>query len=73
MATTFSGACANIQNLICTVSDFKYLGSVLTRYGYCKMEIKMRIIMAKQAFKIKISLSTSKLNTELRKKLEALV
>jgi len=32
-------------------------------------EIKMRIAIAKEAFTIKISLLTSKLNNELRKKL----
>jgi hypothetical protein len=47
----------------------KYLGSVLTRDGYCTREIKTRIGMAKEAFNRKISLLTSKLNTELRKKL----
>ena len=45
------------------VDHFKYLGSVLTR------EIKMRIVIAKEAFNRKISLLTSKLNIELRKKL----
>ena len=29
---------------------FKYLGSVLTRDGYCTMEIKMRIAIAKDEF-----------------------
>ena len=48
---------------------FKYLGSALTRDGYCTREIKMRIDIAKEAFNRKISLLTSKLNTELKKKL----
>ena len=42
---------------------------VLTRDGYCTMEIKMRITIAKEAFNRKISLLTSKLNIELRNKL----
>ena len=32
------------------VDHFKYLGSVLTRYGYCTRQIKMRIAMAKDYF-----------------------
>ena len=51
------------------VDYFKYLGSVLTRDGYCTREIKMRVVIAKEAFNRKISLLTSKLNIGLRKKL----
>ena len=51
------------------VDHFKYLGSVLTRDGYCTREIKMRIAIAKEAFNRKMSLLTSKLNIELKKKL----
>ena len=51
------------------VGHFKNLGSVLTRDGYCTREIKMRIAIAKEAFDRNISLMTSKLTTELRKKL----
>ena len=43
------------------VDHFKYLGSVLTRHGYCTREIKMGIVIAKEAFNRKISLLTSKL------------
>ena len=32
------------------VDHFKYLGSVLTRDGYCTREIKMRIAIAKETF-----------------------
>ena len=46
-----------------------YLVSVLTRDGYCTREIKMRIAIAKEAFNRKMSLLTSKLNIELKKKL----
>ena len=48
---------------------FKYLGSVLTRDGYCTREIKMRITIAKEAFNRKISFLTRKLNIELSEKL----
>ena len=51
------------------VDHFKYLGSVLTRDGYCTREIKMRIAIAKEAFNRKMSLLTSKLNIGLKKKL----
>ena len=51
------------------VGHFKYLGIVLTRDGYCTREIKMIIAIAKEALNRKISLLTSKLNTELSKKL----
>ena len=51
------------------VDHFKYLGSVLTRDGYCTREIKMRIAIAKEAFNRKMSLLTRKLNNELEKKL----
>ena len=51
------------------VDHFEYLGSVLTRDGYCTREIKMRIVIAKEALNIIISLLASKLNIELRKKL----
>jgi hypothetical protein len=30
------------------VDHFKYLGSVLTRDGYCTRETKMRIVVAKE-------------------------
>jgi len=42
---------------------------VLTGNGYCTTEIKIRIAIAKEAFIRKISLLTSKLTVELRKKL----
>ena len=47
------------------VDNFKYLGSVLTRDGYSTREIKMRIVISKEAFNRKMSLLTSKLNIEL--------
>jgi hypothetical protein len=51
------------------VDHFKYLGSMLTRDGYCTREIKVRIIIAREAFNRKMSLLTSKLNIELKNKL----
>ena len=51
------------------VDHFKYLGSVLRSDGYCTREIKLTIAIAKEAFNKKISLLTSKLNIELKKKL----
>ena len=48
---------------------FKYLGSVLTRDRNSTRDIKMRIGIVKEAFNRKISLLTSKLNIEVRKKL----
>ena len=32
------------------VDHFKYLGNVLTRDGYCTREIKMRVVISKEAF-----------------------
>ena len=51
------------------VYHFKYIGSVLTRDGYCTKEIEMRIYVVKEAFNRKISLLISKLNIELKKKI----
>ena len=50
------------------VDEFKYLGSVLTRDGYCTREIKTRTVTAKEAFNKKISLLTSKLSSGYRSK-----
>ena len=47
------------------VDHFKYLGSVLTRDGYCTRQIKMRIAIVKEAFNRKMSLLTSKLKKKL--------
>ena len=51
------------------VDHFKYLGSVLTKDGYCTREIQMKIVIAKEAFNRNMSLLTSKLNIELKKNL----
>ena len=50
------------------VDHFKYLESALTIDGYCTREIKMRNAIDKEAFNRKMSLLTSKLNIEFRKK-----
>ena len=50
------------------VDHSKYLGIVLTRDGYCTRKIKLRIAIAKEVFNRKISLLTSKLNIDFRKK-----
>ena len=42
---------------------------MLTRDGYCARDIKMRIAIGKEAFNRNISLLSSKVNFELRKKL----
>ena len=52
------------------VDLFKFLGSVLTRDGYCTREIRMRIAVAKEAFNKKKSLLTSKLIIRRSKKLD---
>ena len=49
------------------VDHLKYIGSVLTRDGYCTREIKMSIAMAKEAFN-RENITLDKLNSEPRKK-----
>jgi hypothetical protein len=44
----------NFPSHINEVDHLKYLGSVLTRDGYCTREIKMRISIAKEAFNRKM-------------------
>jgi hypothetical protein len=39
-----------VNNKLNEVNHCKYLGSVLTRDGYCTSEIKMRIAIAIEAF-----------------------
>ena len=51
------------------VHNFKYLGSFLIRDGYYTREIKMRIVIAKEAFNKIILVLTRKVNLELREKL----
>ena len=58
-----------IQTLFQEYFEKFLLSQVDEGYGYCTREIKMTIAIAKEAFNIKMSLLTSKLNIELRKKL----
>jgi hypothetical protein len=51
------------------VECLNYLGSMITNDARCIREIKSRIAMAKAAFNKKKTLSTSKLDLNLRKKL----
>jgi hypothetical protein len=46
-----------------------YLGSIITTYARCTLEIKSRSAMAKAAFNKKETLFTSQLNVNLMKKL----
>ena len=48
---------------------YKYVCIYLIIDGYCTCEIKMRIAIGKEAFNRNISLLTSKVNIELKKKL----
>jgi Reverse transcriptase (RNA-dependent DNA polymerase). len=47
------------------VDHFKYLGSVLTRDGYCTREIKMRFAIAKEACNRKMALMTTLMTSKL--------
>ena len=51
------------------LKEVDHFGSVLTRDGYGTREVKMRIAFAKEPFNRKMSLLTSKLNIDLKKKL----
>ena len=44
------------QKQLENVECYKYLGSMLTYYGRCTLEIKSRIVMAKAAFSKKKNL-----------------
>jgi hypothetical protein len=57
------------QKQMQNVESFKYMGSILTSNGRCTCEIKCGIAMAKAAFNKKMTLFTSTLDLELRKKL----
>jgi len=51
------------------VECFNYLHSTITNYARQKHEIKYRVSIAKVAFKKKKSISTSRMNRNLGKKL----
>jgi len=44
------------------VSQFRYLGSLISENGYCTKEIRSRIEMTKKVFMEKRKLSTGKMN-----------
>jgi uncharacterized membrane protein len=52
--------------LVEQVSQFKYLGSVISEDGYCKTDIKSRIAQGKCAFMEKKGLLTGNLRVELK-------
>ena len=51
------------------VSQFRYLGSLMSEDGYCTKEIQSRIEMAKEVFMEKKKLFTGKMNMELKKRI----
>ena len=51
------------------VKYFNHLGSMITNYALCTLNIKYRIVMAKAAFNMENTLFTSKLDLNLRNKL----
>jgi hypothetical protein len=55
------------QKQLENVEYFKYLGSMMTYDAKCTLEIKSRIVMAKEAFNKKKAYFTSKVDLHLRK------
>lgn len=51
------------------VTQFKYLGSIISSDGYCEKDIGSRIDMGKQAFSNKKRLLTGNMNLDLKKKI----
>ena len=51
------------------VSQFRYLGSLISEDGHCTNEIKSRTEMAKTVFMEKKKLFTEKMNPELKKRI----
>jgi len=51
------------------VTQFKYLGSIISSDWYCENDIRNRIVMGKQAFGNKKRLLTSNINLDLKKKI----
>ena len=61
--------CVIENRILDNVSQFRYLGSMITRDAQCTKEIRERIAMAKIAFNKKRNILTGKLNLQLRKNL----
>ena len=55
--------------LVDQVTQFRYLGSLITEDGYCEKEIRSRIGMAKKIFQDKKKLFIGKMNLELKKRI----
>jgi hypothetical protein len=51
------------------VSQFRYLGSLISEDGYCEKDIRTRIGMGKSAFMAKKKLLNSNINMELKKRI----
>jgi len=51
------------------VSQFRYLGSLISEDGYCTKETRSRIEMAMKVFMEKNKLFTGKMNLELKKRI----
>jgi len=51
------------------VTQFKYLGRIISSDGYCEKDIKSRIVMGKQTFGNKKRLLTGNMNLDLKKKI----
>jgi len=54
------------------VSQFRYLGSLISEDGYCTKDIQSRMKMAKKVFMENKKLFTGKMNLELKKNNEML-
>jgi hypothetical protein len=67
--TTITSKIMIDQKQLENVESFKYLGSILTNDGRYTCEIKCSISMTKATFNKKMTLFTSTLDLELRKKL----
>ena len=51
------------------VTQFRYLGSLITEDGYCEKQIRSRIGMAKKIFQDNKKLFIGKMNLELKKRI----
>jgi len=58
-----------LGQLLEQVQQFRYLGSLITEYGYCDKEIRSTIGLAKVKFMERKKILTSKMNLDLRKRI----